>query len=1018
MPVEYLALWGVAQVAGFVFKPILEDLATKAAAGYAEDYLKGCLKNVLTPSEKDGLAKVVVISMKDFLQIVQEELEGSGLDESEIGLLVNPVQQLLEHRSVKETLRSPLVWLDTPASPETLANSWNDINLPNLPSDFSWSRVAKRYGKKANQIRRESNELRDVLDSQSLELIAQTLKSSAPVSPDDDLRRLQRAISKAYGYLKLESMDATTFDLNRIRLDRLFIAQHVREFTEFVQQVFEMPKDFQRRVRLLGEIRGQAAEQQELSRFRRAYLRQSPRSVVELFQDRGSRLLVILGDPGSGKSSLLQFISLQWAEYAGHDLETLEVPLLIELREYARNRQDGLAKDFLEYLHSGAGVVCRFDQHSIVERLKTGKAALLFDGLDEVFDLEQQREICADIARFSNDYPHARMFVTSRIIGYKAQTLRDAGFRHFMLQDLDSDQINDFLNRWHSLAYPVRTEGEEKKRLLVMAIAESKAIRELAGNPLLLTMMAILNRTQDLPRDRAELHTQCSRLLLYQWKADDALRADARFKGITIDFKDKQSMLRRVARAMQGSELGLAGNLIPQSTLEQILEDVLLGLGLQQAKLLSRAVIEQLPTRNFVLCYVGGEHYAFVHRTFLEYFCAFDFLWQFEKERSIDVNQLKTGVFQAHFADETWHETLCLICGMLVPKLAADVIEHLLSLLTGDGRFSNVLLAARCFAEVRNRGEVHQTGEKLRAALLAVIDTPLPPKSLRARKIKQRLAQPSAEGEVDKLLQEARAQGEQVNKIRAARPRALAAWLMIWHDDESLAKLKEILESITSDAPLREAALRQLTANWGEQESTFQFIYSLGTDRIVPVLATGDSKSLSRLAALSHLVRTWPNRPEVAALLESLATSNEDETLQEWAVKQIGGVLESQPEKIETLHKVLERKPALAVRRECFGALAELESLAPKTLELAKAEVPENSGGKVKRRVIRILAKAPKTDIEIPSLFMVLATTGLSAKANNQAKKLLTEVWIHLPEVQAFLASHPPASAAIAPSRN
>jgi len=148
----------------------------------------------------------------------------------------------------------------------------------------------------------------------------------------------------------------------------------------------------------------------------------------------------------------------------------------------------------------------------------------------------------------------------------------------------------------------------------------------------------------------------------------------------------------------------------------------------------------------------------------------------------------------------------------------------------------------------------------------------------------------------------------------------------------------------------------------------------------------------------------------------SLATSNEDDTLQEWAVKQIASILNNQPEKIEILHKVLAGKPALAVRRVCFGALAEIESLAPKTLELAKAEVPENSGGKVKRRVIRILIKAPKTDLEIPGLLMVLATTGLSVKANNQAKKLLNEEWIHLPEVQTFLATHPQASAAIAPS--
>ena len=61
---------------------------------------------------------------------------------------------------------------------------------------------------------------------------------------------------------------------------------------------------------------------------------------------------------------------------------------------------------------------------------------MLFDGLDEVFDPAQREEVITDIHRFTNDYPNVRVIVTFRIIGYKPQRLRDAEFRHFMLQDL------------------------------------------------------------------------------------------------------------------------------------------------------------------------------------------------------------------------------------------------------------------------------------------------------------------------------------------------------------------------------------------------------------------------------------------------------------------------------------------------------------------------------------------------------------------------------------------------------
>lgn len=98
--------------------------------------------------------------------------------------------------------------------------------------------------------------------------------------------------------------------------------------------------------------------------------------------------------------------------------------------------------------------------------------------------------------------------MTSRVIGYKGESFRSADFRHFMLQELDNDQITTFLDRWHRDTYRSTeiVERDEKHARLTRAITDSRSIRELAGNPLLLTMMAILNRYRDLPRDRAELY--------------------------------------------------------------------------------------------------------------------------------------------------------------------------------------------------------------------------------------------------------------------------------------------------------------------------------------------------------------------------------------------------------------------------------------------------------------------------------------------------------------------------------
>ena len=56
----------------------------------------------------------------------------------------------------------------------------------------------------------------------------------------------------------------------------------------------------------------------------------------------------------------------------------------------------------------------------------------------------------------------------------------------------------------------------------------------------------------------------------------------------------------------------------------------------EQARAAARALVEQLRTRNFILCYLGADSYAFVHRTFLEYFCAADIVHQFNVAKTIE----------------------------------------------------------------------------------------------------------------------------------------------------------------------------------------------------------------------------------------------------------------------------------------------------------------------------------------------------------------------------------------------
>ncbi|MBD2740254.1 NACHT domain-containing protein [Coleofasciculus sp. FACHB-1120] len=712
--VDWLLVWGVNTVAGFVFTEVLAPLAKGALDDYVKDFFKDSIKDFTGLFQKDILQTVVGKALKEFLQLVQQELEDAEISEEQLPAYTTPFNQFINDKSVKEILGSAFQYDCQAINIKKLSITWYQLDLLSLPEGFDWEQIGKRYLKKVKAIIRESDELRAILDSQNLEAIQQSTKELAGIPTEFDLRRYQEGLQERYANLNLDSLDTTVYDYReKLKVWQVFIAQDVRECQEYLPQVYEIPKEHQKRLRESNQLEADV-NPEGWERYKEVYYQQPIRSVLDIVNDYQTYpYVVILGDPGSGKSTLLQYIALNWARTPLNNVIEESIPLLIELRAYIRNRDSGECKDFLEFFHKGCGIVCRLNQHELHERLRTGKVLVMFDGLDEVFDPAKREEVITDIHRFTNEYPKARVIVTSRIIGYKPQRLRDAQFRHFMLQDLESEQIEDFLYRWHGLTFTDEADKVRKQERLQQAIKKSSAIGELAGNPLLLTMMAILNRNQELPRDRPELYNQASRLLLHQWDVEQKLLENPRVDSVTIDYKDKQAILRQVAYQMQASEKSLAGNLISADDLEKVLTDYLKTIEVEQARTVTRLLIEQLRHRNFILCFLGADYYAFVHRTFLEYFCASEFVWQFEKERSLSLEELKTEVFGKHWQDESWHEVLRLIAGMIDTSFAGQTIDYLMALNGEAKKFINLLLAAKCLSDVRNRSAITATASKL-----------------------------------------------------------------------------------------------------------------------------------------------------------------------------------------------------------------------------------------------------------------------------------------------------------------
>ena len=602
-----------------------------------------------------------------------------------------------------------------------------------------------------------------------------------------------------------------------------------------------------------------------MKRAKKLYHQQPLKSVLDVIKDSQSYpYLVVLGDPGSGKSTLLQYLALNWARTDLTTALSLPIPLLIELRTYIRNSDSGQCNNFLEFCHQSSGAICHLNQHQLHHQLKAGNVLVMLDGLDEVFEPGKRDDVITDIHRFTNTYPKVRVIVTSRVIGYKPQRFRNAEFRHVMLQDLESEQIQTFIEHWHELTFTNQADKVRKQERLQKAIDTSSPIRQLAVNPLLLTMMAILNRNQELPRDRSELYNQASRLLLHQWDVERALLEDNRVDPKTIDYKDKQQMLGKVAYFMQGNQAGLAGNMISGEDLETIIKEELKLRDVTNPRAVAKVMINQLRTRNFILCFMGADYYAFVHRTFLEYFCAWEFVSKFEKIQEISLEQLKTEVFGKHWRDESWHEVLRLIVGMIDSNKAGEIIEYLMAQDREGNKFNNLFLAADCLSEVRNRYEIKSTDYQLLNRFKDLIDHD------------QNIKRFSDSDILTKVV---------------------VAVATHWQDHpDTLALLQQSARSDTSWL-VRATTIEQLAQG---------YTYHPDTLALLQESARSDTYCYVRLRAIEQLALGYKDHPDTLAILQEWARCDQHWLVRAKAIEQLAQGWQDQPWLFEFLcHRTL-----------------------------------------------------------------------------------------------------------------
>jgi formylglycine-generating enzyme required for sulfatase activity len=390
--------------------------------------------------------------------------------------------------------------------------------------------------------------------------------------------------------------------------------------------------------------------------------------------------LVLLGEPGSGKTTFADHLALclagersrpgtGWAErLKTHDAAwdgPAPLPIRVRLRHFAADREclpsdsneRGRAEDLLDYVEKrlregkyGADL----PDHALGCMDRTGNGLLILDGLDEVGGQVRRGQVAQAIVDLSERRcPCARLLVTCRVrqypldgAGRPTAAWALPGFYVATLADFDGAQIDAFIKAWFYESYAPRSDRlaemmpDQKISSLKEAIGLRPDLQQIAPRPILLTQMALVHDFEgELPGTRVQLYDKCADLLLWKWEQLRAMQAGQQLTAesfireqMGVPGLKKENLQGALDHAVYDAHAGQGADDegptdIPEETLRQRLGECLkrADRSMPNHEVVGKAqffIDEYLCQRNGLIVPAGERTFQTPHRTFQEFLAA------------------------------------------------------------------------------------------------------------------------------------------------------------------------------------------------------------------------------------------------------------------------------------------------------------------------------------------------------------------------------------------------------------